>query len=132
MSGVAVLVVAAGKGERAGGAVPKQYAPLLGKPILRWTVEAFARHPRVTSVQVAIGPGQEQLYAAAIEGLDLLPPVIGFPKVRIDHPVLTRLSVLLHHPAHPLQAAMILNPPRSSNDWHRRSLYTLETILHLP
>ena len=77
MSGVAVLVVAAGKGERAGGAVPKQYAPLLGKPILRWTVEAFARHPRVTSIQVAVGPDQEQLYAAAIEGLDLLPPVIG-------------------------------------------------------
>ena len=77
MSGFAVLVVAAGKGERAGGAVPKQYAPLLGKPILRWTLEAFARHPRVTSIQVAVGPGQEQLYAAAIEGLDLLPPVIG-------------------------------------------------------
>jgi len=77
MSGVAVLVVAAGKGERAGGAVPKQYAPLLGKPILRWTLEAFARHPRVTSIQVAVGPGQEQFYAAAIEGLDLLPPVIG-------------------------------------------------------
>ena len=77
MSGVAVLVVAAGKGERAGGAVPKQYAPLLGKPILRWTLEAFARHPRVTSIQVAVGPGQEQLYAAAIEGLDLLPPVSG-------------------------------------------------------
>ena len=77
MSGVAVLVVAAGKGERAGGAVPKQYAPLLGKPILRWTLEAFARHPRVTSIQVAIGPGQEQLYAAAVEGLDLLPPIVG-------------------------------------------------------
>lgn len=77
MSGVAVLVVAAGKGERAGGAVPKQYVPLLGKPILRWTVEAFARHPRVTSVQVAIGPGQEQLYATALEGLELLPPVVG-------------------------------------------------------
>ena len=77
MSGVAVLVVAAGKGERAGGAVPKQYAPLLGKPILRWTLEAFARHPRVTSIQVAIGPDQQQLYAAAVEGLDLLPPVIG-------------------------------------------------------
>ena len=77
MSGVAVLVVAAGKGERAGGAVPKQYAPLLGKPILHWTLEAFARHPRVTSIQVAIGPGQEQLYAAAVEGLDLLPPIVG-------------------------------------------------------
>ena len=77
MSGVAVLVVAAGKGERAGGAVPKQYAPLLGKPILRWTIEAFARHPRVASIQVAIGADQQQFYAAAVEGLDLLPPVIG-------------------------------------------------------
>ena len=46
MPGVAVLVVAAGKGERAGGAVPKQYAPLLGKPMLRWSLEAFAGHRR--------------------------------------------------------------------------------------
>ncbi len=77
MSGVAVLVVAAGKGERAGGAVPKQYASLLGKPILRWTVEAFARHPKVSSIQVAIGPGQEDIYAATVLGLELLPPIIG-------------------------------------------------------
>jgi 2-C-methyl-D-erythritol 4-phosphate cytidylyltransferase/2-C-methyl-D-erythritol 2,4-cyclodiphosphate synthase len=77
MSGVAVLVVAAGRGERAGGSVPKQYAPLLGKPILRWTLEAFARHPRVASIQVAIGPEQDQLYAAAVEGLDLVPAIAG-------------------------------------------------------
>ena len=31
MTGVAVLIVAAGRGERAGGTVPKQYASLLGK-----------------------------------------------------------------------------------------------------
>ncbi len=77
MSGVAVLVVAAGKGERAGGAVPKQFASLFGKPILRWTVEAFARHPKVSSIQVAIGPGQEEIYAATVLGLELLPPIIG-------------------------------------------------------
>jgi 2-C-methyl-D-erythritol 4-phosphate cytidylyltransferase/2-C-methyl-D-erythritol 2,4-cyclodiphosphate synthase len=77
MSGVAVLVVAAGRGERAGGSVPKQYAPLLGKPILRWTLEAFARHPRVASIQVAIGPEQDRLYAAAVEGLDLIPAIVG-------------------------------------------------------
>jgi len=77
MSGVAVLVVAAGNGERAGGAVPKQYAPLLGKPILRWTTEAFVRHPKVASIQVAIGPDQQDVYAASVEGLDLLPPIVG-------------------------------------------------------
>ena len=33
MSRIAVLIVAAGKGERAGGNVPKQYAALLGQPM---------------------------------------------------------------------------------------------------
>jgi 2-C-methyl-D-erythritol 4-phosphate cytidylyltransferase/2-C-methyl-D-erythritol 2,4-cyclodiphosphate synthase len=77
MSGVAVLVVAAGKGERAGGAIAKQYAPLLGKPILRWTLEALLRHPRVVTVQVAIGPEQEELYRAAVAGLPMLPSIVG-------------------------------------------------------
>ncbi|MBW7836865.1 MAG: 2-C-methyl-D-erythritol 4-phosphate cytidylyltransferase, partial [Sphingomonadales bacterium] len=35
------IIVAAGRGERAGGATPKQYWPLLGKAMLRWTVEPF-------------------------------------------------------------------------------------------
>lgn len=77
MSGVAVLVVAAGKGERAGGAIAKQYAPLLGKPILRWTLEALLRHPRIATIQVAIGPEQEELYRAAIAGLPILPSIVG-------------------------------------------------------
>jgi len=77
MSGVAVLVVAAGKGERAGGTVAKQYAPLLGKPILRWTLETFLRHSRVAALQVAIGPEHEELYRASVAGLTLLPPIVG-------------------------------------------------------
>ena len=77
MSGVAVLVVAAGSGERAGGAIPKQYVPLLGKPILRWTLEAFRRHPRVASVQVAIADQHHELYTSVVDGLSLLPPITG-------------------------------------------------------
>lgn len=77
MSGVAVLVVAAGKGERAGGAIAKQYAPLLGKPILRWTLEALLRHPRIATIQVAIGPEQEELYRASVTGLPILPSIVG-------------------------------------------------------
>jgi len=116
MSGVAVLVVAAGKGERAGGAVPKQYAALLGKPILRWTLEAFVRHPRVDSVLVAIGPDQEQLYAPAVEGLALPPPIAGGStrqeSVRRGLEALAQSApdmVLIHDAARPLVSSAIID-----------------------
>ncbi len=76
MTRLAILIVAAGKGERAGGGIPKQYAPLLGKPMLRRAVEAFAGCPGAV-VQAMIGPGQESWYAKAVAGLELRPPAIG-------------------------------------------------------
>ena len=42
---VTALIVAAGKGERLGGDVPKQFRTIGGKPVLRWAAEALARHP---------------------------------------------------------------------------------------
>ena len=69
----AVLIVAAGKGERSGLGRPKQYEALAGKPMLRRTVEAFAG----LHVQVVIGPGQEDMAALALAGLALPPPVPG-------------------------------------------------------
>lgn len=65
------LVVAAGKGERLGGDVPKQYRPIGGKPVLRWAVETLVRHPSIDQVRVVISEGQEKLAAAALEGLEL-------------------------------------------------------------
>jgi 2-C-methyl-D-erythritol 4-phosphate cytidylyltransferase/2-C-methyl-D-erythritol 2,4-cyclodiphosphate synthase len=76
MPRTAILIVAAGKGERAGGSVPKQYAPLLGQPMLRRSIEAFGARPDAF-IKVAIGPGQEAEYEAATAGLDLSPPEIG-------------------------------------------------------
>ncbi|WP_418592230.1 bifunctional 2-C-methyl-D-erythritol 4-phosphate cytidylyltransferase/2-C-methyl-D-erythritol 2,4-cyclodiphosphate synthase [Ponticoccus sp. (in: a-proteobacteria)] len=38
----AVLIVAAGRGTRAGGELPKQWQDLAGKPVARWTLERFA------------------------------------------------------------------------------------------
>ena len=73
MARLAVLIVAAGKGERAGTELPKQYEPLAGQPMLRRTVRAFDGLP----VQVVIGPGQEELAARALAGLDLPRPVPG-------------------------------------------------------
>lgn len=40
--GVALIIPAAGSGSRFGGPVPKQYLPLRGRPVLAWTLEAFA------------------------------------------------------------------------------------------
>jgi 2-C-methyl-D-erythritol 4-phosphate cytidylyltransferase/2-C-methyl-D-erythritol 2,4-cyclodiphosphate synthase len=71
------LIVAAGSGSRAGGGIPKQYRRLGGKAVLRWAVEPFLRHPRVDSVRVVIGVGQEALAAQALAGLEVGEPILG-------------------------------------------------------
>ena len=73
MPRIAVLIVAAGKGERAGTSLPKQYERLGGRPLLRRTVEAFEGY----SVQVVIGAGQQEMAAAALAALALPAPVTG-------------------------------------------------------
>jgi 2-C-methyl-D-erythritol 4-phosphate cytidylyltransferase/2-C-methyl-D-erythritol 2,4-cyclodiphosphate synthase len=66
---VTALIVAAGKGERLGGELPKQYRPIGGKPVLRWAVEALAGHPSIDQVRVVIGEGHEQMASDALAGL---------------------------------------------------------------
>ncbi len=65
------LIVAAGKGERLGGGLPKQYRLLAGKPMLRRAVEALTSHPAVSMVRVVIGSGQQELAQEALAGLDV-------------------------------------------------------------
>src|SRR4051794_37288808 len=65
------LIVAAGKGERFGGGLPKQFRLLGGKPVLRWSVEALMRHPAVQMVRVVIGKGQHDLAQTALAGLEV-------------------------------------------------------------
>ncbi|WP_188259635.1 bifunctional 2-C-methyl-D-erythritol 4-phosphate cytidylyltransferase/2-C-methyl-D-erythritol 2,4-cyclodiphosphate synthase [Azospirillum tabaci] len=71
------LIVAAGTGQRFGAERPKQYLDLAGQPVLRRTVEAFRRHPKVSAVRVVINPAFRDLYDAAVAGLDLPEPVAG-------------------------------------------------------
>ena len=74
---VAAVIVAGGRGVRAGGGLPKQYRRLAGRPVLRRTVAAFAGHGRVDSVQVVIHPDDRALYEQAVAGLDVRTPVFG-------------------------------------------------------
>lgn len=73
---VAVLIVAAGRGLRAGGGVPKQYRRLAGVPVLRRTIEAFRDHPSVQSILVVIGPEDGADYAAATADMAAAPPSV--------------------------------------------------------
>ena len=68
---VTALIVAAGKGERAGGGMPKQYRLLAGRPVLRWAAEALTRHPALQAVRVVIGQGQQDLARASLEGIQV-------------------------------------------------------------
>lgn len=75
---VAAVIVAAGRGERAGASIPKQYRPIGGEPMIRATLRAFLAHPRIDFVQPVINPTDKDAYADAVAGLkDLLAPVAG-------------------------------------------------------
>ena len=75
---IAAVVVAAGRGERAGGGIPKQYRAIAGEPMVRPTLRAFVTHPRIDFVQSVINPADEKLFVAAATGLhNLLPAVAG-------------------------------------------------------
>ena len=71
------LIVAAGRGVRFGGDVPKQYVPLGGQPLLRHCVAHLALHPGIGGVRVVIDPGARPHYEAAVDGLPVMDPVPG-------------------------------------------------------
>ncbi|KAA5804789.1 bifunctional 2-C-methyl-D-erythritol 4-phosphate cytidylyltransferase/2-C-methyl-D-erythritol 2,4-cyclodiphosphate synthase [Alkalicaulis satelles] len=62
----AACIMAAGRGARAGGGMPKQFRPLAGRPVIAWSVEAFARHSECCDIIIVHAPG------AAAEALEAL------------------------------------------------------------
>jgi 2-C-methyl-D-erythritol 4-phosphate cytidylyltransferase / 2-C-methyl-D-erythritol 2,4-cyclodiphosphate synthase len=78
MGRVAAVIVAGGRGERAGGAVPKQYRSVAGSPAIHTTLAAFCDHQQIDIVQPVIHPADESLFRAASAGLGKLrEPVAG-------------------------------------------------------
>ena len=110
------LVVAAGRGYRLGGGLPKQYLPLGGRPILRHCLATFCAHPDIDAVRVVIHPDDRPLYEQAARGLDLLDPVPGGAErqesVRLGLESLTDLApeqVLIHDAARPFVTVGVID-----------------------
>ena len=55
------LIVAAGKGERIGGDMPKQFLPLAGLPLVEHSRRALAAHPGIDRVVTVVAAGNEAL-----------------------------------------------------------------------
>ena len=52
------IIVAAGKGIRAGGKVPKQWRTIAGKPVIDWSIDAFKKHKLIDHVIVVVPAGK--------------------------------------------------------------------------
>jgi len=115
MGSIYALVLAAGRGTRFGGTLPKQYLPLGGISVLRHAVSAFVGHPRIDGVLVTIRLEDRAEYDAALAGLDLLPPIPGGVErqdsVRLGLEALAPYQperVLIHDGARPFPGTMLI------------------------
>ena len=114
---VAAVVVAAGRGERAGANILKQYRTVGGEPMIRATLRAFLGHPHIDFVQPVINPNDQGTYESAIGSLkNLLPPVAGGATRQAS--VLAGLEalashspglVLIHDAARPFVSAALID-----------------------
>jgi 2-C-methyl-D-erythritol 4-phosphate cytidylyltransferase/2-C-methyl-D-erythritol 2,4-cyclodiphosphate synthase len=108
MTRCVALVVAAGRGSRFGGEIPKQWRDLGGRPVLRHSLAAFAAHPAIDAVFAVIHPDDRALFDAAAAGLSLNEPIAGGPtrqdSVRLGLEALAAEApdlVLIHDGARP-------------------------------
>ena len=125
MAKVVALVVAAGRGRRFGGDIPKQYQELAGRPVLRHTLAALAVNPQIDAVRVVYHPDDADVYAQATAGLDLLEPVAGGAtrqdSVRLGLESLAPLSpdiVLIHDAARPFVDMGTIGRVIAALDYH--------------
>lgn len=113
MTDVAALIVAAGRGARAGRPGPKQYERLGGEAVLTRTHRAFTSHPGVDRVLTVIHAEDEAAFRAAVPdgahcrgGADRQASVrLGLEALAADPPS----RVLIHDGARPLISAQTIS-----------------------
>jgi 2-C-methyl-D-erythritol 4-phosphate cytidylyltransferase/2-C-methyl-D-erythritol 2,4-cyclodiphosphate synthase len=138
MTGRVALIVAAGRGHRMGGPLPKQYVMLGERRVLHHTVAAFAEHGGIDRVRAVIHPDDRPLYDDAVAGLaasaaaKLLPPAHGGAtrqeSVRFGLESLAAVQpdvVLIHDGARPLVSAPVIDRTLAALDGHDGAIAAL-------
>jgi 2-C-methyl-D-erythritol 4-phosphate cytidylyltransferase/2-C-methyl-D-erythritol 2,4-cyclodiphosphate synthase len=119
------LIVAAGRGLRAGAGLPKQYYSLSGASILERTLHRFI-HPKIDAIQVVIHKDDLELYEQATRNIsNLLPYVYGGVErrdsVRLGLEAITKYSpkkVLIHDAARPFISEELIGTLIDELDHH--------------
>jgi 2-C-methyl-D-erythritol 4-phosphate cytidylyltransferase / 2-C-methyl-D-erythritol 2,4-cyclodiphosphate synthase len=104
----AAILVAAGRGLRAGTGGPKQYRSIGGQTVIFRSMQPFCTHPQVSVVQPVLHPDDAATFNAACAGLRHQPPANGGATRQASvHAGLEALSserpdiVLIHDAARP-------------------------------
>ncbi|GHE85403.1 bifunctional enzyme IspD/IspF [Aliiroseovarius zhejiangensis] len=109
---IAALIVAAGRGTRAGAGLPKQWRQVAGATVAARSVAAFRNHPRITRCLLVIHP-DDRAQAKAIDGVELVhggatrdaSVRAGLEALAADAPDL----VLIHDVARPMVSAGVID-----------------------
>ena len=116
MAGVAAIIVAAGRGTRAGHDLPKQFWPIGGETMLRRALSLFVNHAEVGCVQAVIRPEDQERFRSSTAGFDILPPAFGGvtrqASVRAGLEALQPSNpyiVLIHDAARPFASAALVS-----------------------
>ena len=73
----AAILVAAGRGLRAGAGGPKQYRSIGGQPVIYRAMAPFSSHPHVSVVQPVVNPDDADMFNEAVRALPHTPAVKG-------------------------------------------------------
>jgi 2-C-methyl-D-erythritol 4-phosphate cytidylyltransferase / 2-C-methyl-D-erythritol 2,4-cyclodiphosphate synthase len=112
----AAILVAAGRGLRAGSGGPKQYREIGGQTVIFRALQAFSRHPDVFAVQPVVNPDDTAIFSQAVAGLRHQPPANGGATRQASvHAGLEALAaekpdiVLIHDAARPFVTSAVIS-----------------------
>src|SRR6202163_4589843 len=112
----AAILVAAGRGLRAGSGGPKQYRSIGGQSVIFRAMQPFCRHPQIFAVQPVLNPDDAAIFNEAVRELPHEPPAIGGATRQASvHAGLEALVaqkpdvVLIHDAARPFVSAALIS-----------------------
>jgi 2-C-methyl-D-erythritol 4-phosphate cytidylyltransferase/2-C-methyl-D-erythritol 2,4-cyclodiphosphate synthase len=112
----AAIIVAAGRGLRAGSGGPKQYRSIGGRTVIWRAMVPFCSHPQIFAVQPVLNPDDVAMFNQAVGDMGYRPPASGGATRQASvHAGLEALAsqspdiVLIHDAARPFVTAALIS-----------------------